>query len=105
MQVALISYTANHELTIAATRVSYSSGPAIEFLSKLISQQVSSFLGRLILVGHFSLSELINQEVGRVAPFIETKLKSKCYRLGYFDEAESCRLFPLKQVEKKVTAK
>ncbi len=42
------------------------------------------------------LFEQIKSEVKKVAPFLGSELKPKCYRLGYCDERESCGLFPTK---------
>lgn len=55
MQVSLISYTPNAELTIAAAaRVSSSITTATDFLVKLTPKQVGDLLGRLISAGHLS---------------------------------------------------
>ena len=91
MQVALISYTPDAELTIAATaRASSSTTSVKEFLAQLTPKQVSNLLKQLISF------ERIKEEVQRLAPLIGAELNPKCYRLGYCDEVESCGLFPLK---------
>lgn len=60
---------------------------------------------RLCLRAQWEIIELfekIKVEVEKVAPYLGSELKPKCYRLGYCDEKESCGIFPnVKPVEVK----
>ena len=82
MRVALISYTPNPELAVAA-RVSYSSSTVNELREKLTPEQAGNLPKQLLSAGHLS-------PIGK-------ELNPKCYRLGYCDESESCGLFPTRK--------
>lgn len=75
MQVVLISYTPDPELT-AAEAASGSTSP----------------------VNITELFERIKKEAQKVAPLIGAELNPKCYRPGCCDERESCSLFPLRNL-------
>ncbi len=54
---------------------------------------------RLCMRAQWEIREMFNkvkQEVEKVAPYLGSELRPKCYNLGYCDERESCGLFPTK---------
>jgi len=55
---------------------------------------------RLCQRAQWEIRELFGQikrEVEKVAPYLGSKLRPKCYNLGYCNERESCGLFPTRE--------